>query len=396
MKAFAIGPALAAALLGLAAASVHAQDAQVGARAKALGGAGTAFEEDPQSIWLNPAGTAAQPGGFALSYQTYIHYEERGDPPDDTLPGPEVNDPIFIPSFVGVVLQVGSPELPQAVGICLATPYHVLLPFRGPNPVSLPPSEVVVSDQTFHRLRFSYAIDFALRPVGEDGFFSHVAVGLGADLTFARMESAHYPGDFNSRDNDLGLSGGAGVLMGLYDNGQSMRVSLGIAYQAPATYDLAPKSRVVPFFDWPQQVQVGLAFHLMERLPLRAYLEAQWTDWKAASKDSRLAGIEGFESSLGLSAGGEYRIEVSPSVGLLLRAGIRYYDAPWKHASETDLPAWGEYQLFIDTRAGKFVLFSFGFGLSWGYKEGTQDSLDVAFEIGGDAPAISFSYTFQF
>ena len=34
---------------------------------------------------------------------------------------PTLNDPVFLPSFLGVVVQVGSTELPQAVGFCLDT-----------------------------------------------------------------------------------------------------------------------------------------------------------------------------------------------------------------------------------------------------------------------------------
>ena len=43
--------------------AVSAQDQQLGARTKAMGGSYTAFEDDPVSIWLNPAGIATQPCG---------------------------------------------------------------------------------------------------------------------------------------------------------------------------------------------------------------------------------------------------------------------------------------------------------------------------------------------
>ena len=52
------------ALLSLAATAV-AQDQQLGARTKAMGGSYTAFEDDPVSIWLNPAGIATQPSQAA-------------------------------------------------------------------------------------------------------------------------------------------------------------------------------------------------------------------------------------------------------------------------------------------------------------------------------------------
>ena len=44
------------------ATGASAQDFQVGARTKGMGGSYTAFEDDPTSIWLNPAGIATQAG----------------------------------------------------------------------------------------------------------------------------------------------------------------------------------------------------------------------------------------------------------------------------------------------------------------------------------------------
>jgi hypothetical protein len=393
------GPVFAIVLL-FSASIACGQDQQMGARSKALGGVGTALEADPHSIWINPSGIAAQPDGLAVSLQTYTFYEETGNPIHKAQGRANGNDPIFLPPFIGAVLQVGSPELPQAVGFCLAAPYHVYFPFNGPNPTT-PPTDAVVVDQTLMRLRFSYAIDFRLRPLGETGFFNRLALGLGADLAMTRFEYTSPPDNENSPvEYDADLSGGAGVLFGLYDNGEALRVTLGLSYQAPARHDFGDNLKaplgVVPAFDFPQQVQVGLAFHLLDRLPLRLYLEVVWTDWKRAVEKSRLPGLDGFESSLNVSIGAEYRIELDPLVGLLPRVGIRYFDAPWKQSNRPDLPASGSHQLFIDSRSSSFVIFSFGVGLSWGYKEGTQDSLDLGFEVGGDAPSIALSYAFQF
>lgn len=387
-------------LLLFFAAVASAQDQQMGARSKALGGVGTAFEDDPHSIWFNPAGISSQPDGLAVSLQTYPLYEEKGNPIQSARAHGDANDPIFLPSFIGAVVQVGSSELPQAVGFCLAVPYHVYFPFNGPNP-TFPPTDAVVTDQTLMRLRISYAIDFRLRPAGETGFFSRVALGLAADLAITRFEYTSPPDNEKSPvEHDPAFSGGAGVLLGLFDNGEALRVTLGASYQAPASHDfgksLKAPSGIVPSFDGPQQVQVGLAFHLLERLPLRLYLEAMWADWKKAARESRLPGIDSFESSLSLSVGAEYRIELEKMVGFLPRVGIRYYDAPWRKTGRTELPAWGNHQLFINTRSESFVVLSFGVGLSWGYKEGTQDSLDLGFDIGGDAPSAALSYTFQF
>lgn len=384
------------AVLAFCLAAAAAQDMQAGARAKAMAGVGTAFGDDPHSVWLNPAGIAAQPGGLALSYQSYPFYVEHGDPVQTAPARPKGNNPIFIPSHLGAVLQVGSAELPQAVGLGLVTPYHTHFPFRGP-----PGSETLVTDQSFHRMRASYAVDLRLRPAGEEGLFSHLALGLGADLATTRFEYTRNPADETPSDeDDARLSGGVGVLLGLYDNAQDLRVSLGLAYQGPASFDLGRRvvgsAGEIPFFDWPQQVQAGLAFYFLDRLPLRVCFEVQWTDWEGAAEESGLPGIDGFESALGLSTAVEYRIELAPTVGLLPRAGLRYWDAPWGDASKSDLPAMGNYQLIIDTRAEQFVIFSIGFGISWSYPEGTQDTLDVGLEIGGDTIGVALSYTFQF
>ncbi|HYE99820.1 MAG TPA: hypothetical protein VEJ18_12960, partial [Planctomycetota bacterium] len=59
----------------LAVLPAAAQDQQLGARTKAMGGSYTAFEDDPVSIWLNPAGIATQPHALSLVYQTYPTYE---------------------------------------------------------------------------------------------------------------------------------------------------------------------------------------------------------------------------------------------------------------------------------------------------------------------------------
>src|SRR5258706_13562532 len=62
------------ALLLAMAASAWAQDQQIGARTKGMGGSYTAFEDDPISVWLNPAGIATQPDQMSLCYQTYLGF----------------------------------------------------------------------------------------------------------------------------------------------------------------------------------------------------------------------------------------------------------------------------------------------------------------------------------
>src|SRR5262250_3832759 len=63
-------------LLALTSAAL-AQDQQLGARTKAMGGSYTAFEDDPVSVWLNPAGIATQPDQLSIAYQTYTAYPKK-------------------------------------------------------------------------------------------------------------------------------------------------------------------------------------------------------------------------------------------------------------------------------------------------------------------------------
>jgi len=388
--------ALPAVLLALSPALLHAQDAATGARARALGGASTAFSDDPHAVWINPAGTAAQPGGFAISYDTYPLYEEQGDPIRRAPARIRVNDPVFLPSFFGLVYQIGSPELPQALGLGLATPHHLHQGFRGPDPATPGTPPDLTIEQTFTRLRLSYGIDLALRPRDTHGFLTHLALGVGLDLATTRFESTTPPDNENSPvDHALALSGGVGVQLGLFDNGENFRATFGVAYQGPAAFNLR-NDQTIPFYDWPQQVQVGVALYLLDRLPLRILLEFQWTDWRTAAQESQLAGLDGFSPASATSFGAEYRIDLSPSVGLLPRVGMKYATATWSHHAKADLPAWGHFQLYLDSRSSSFLVFSMGVGLTWGYAEGTQDTLDLAFDIGGDSPGLAISYTFQF
>src|SRR5437016_10295717 len=104
-------PATILAVLSLAAAA-SAQDQQLGARTKAMGGSYTAFEDDPVSVWLNPAGIATQPAALSLDYQSYTTYPLHRTPAGSgvsTSAGAETTfvDPAFIPSYLGIVIPIG-------------------------------------------------------------------------------------------------------------------------------------------------------------------------------------------------------------------------------------------------------------------------------------------------
>src|SRR5689334_1237907 len=157
-------PATVLAVFGLSAAAV-AQDQQLGARTKAMGGSYTAFEDDPVSVWLNPAGIATQLNSLALAYQAYVTYplhqeKAAGSTTVTFSAGAETTfvDPALLPSFLGLVFHVGPPDSAMAIGVCYAQPYHLNYSFDQVNDplVSqfVPDSNV---DQSFGRFRVCIA-----------------------------------------------------------------------------------------------------------------------------------------------------------------------------------------------------------------------------------------------
>ena len=169
------------------------QDQQIGARTKAMGGSYTAFEDDPISIWLNPAGIAAQPDQLSLSYQTYTAYpvEEVRGPNDTILTSVRAEsifaDPEIIPSYLGSVFQLGDEKNPMAIGICYARPYHLnyaMDKVTGSTQPGYKPEANV--DQSLSRFRTAFAYDFRLKEIGEPGFLTHISIGGGLDIGFIR------------------------------------------------------------------------------------------------------------------------------------------------------------------------------------------------------------------
>ncbi len=113
--------------------SVLAQDQQIGARTKAMGGSYTAFEDDPVSIWLNPAGIATQPLQGTITYNTYTSYELSGTSGGLVGGEPEsiLVEPAFIPGFLGIVWPIGSEDAPMALGFAYARPRNGTDDLRG-------------------------------------------------------------------------------------------------------------------------------------------------------------------------------------------------------------------------------------------------------------------------
>src|SRR4026208_498462 len=118
----------AVALFALA-TTAAAQDQQLGARTKAMGGSYTAFEDDPVSAWLNPARIATQPAQPSIAHPTYTAYpkgRERG--PGDTVnftvkPSTIMGDPALLPSYIGFVFQAGDGDSPLAHRVRAAPPH---------------------------------------------------------------------------------------------------------------------------------------------------------------------------------------------------------------------------------------------------------------------------------
>jgi hypothetical protein len=391
-------------ILAFLPAAAEAQDQQVGARTKAMGGSYTAFEDDPVSIWLNPGGIASQTDGGVLVYQTYTLYDLKTNSSGAPNTAPSQlgwNDPAIVPSYLGVVFQLGSADSPQALGFCFATPFRLrlqYLPYDFTTGMSSTSPRLSV-DQSFVRLRSAYARDFQFKP---DGFFTHLAVGIGADVNVTDWEFTEFKSinggtdtaTLSVHDRNVGFGGGAGLLLGLYDNRSNVKINLGAAYQSRANYSFSINAVDVPLFDWPDQIQGGVTFYLLEGLPLRLTLDAQVIEWSSAVRHSLLPGVGSFRDVTNFSIGGEYAVPLSDRVKLFPRAGLRLFNAPWRN--ENDLPAVGLQRLGIKTRSGSFVIGSLGLGVGWSSDAGKNRMFDLGLDFGGDEPGVALGFTMEF
>src|SRR6185295_7077835 len=255
-------------------ATAAAQDQQLGARTKAMGGSYTAFEDDPVSVWLNPAGIATQPDQLSIAYQTYTAYpkgRERG--PGDTVnftvkPSTIMGDPALLPSYIGLVFQAGDAESPLAIGVCYAQPYlldYAMDQVKDPNqPAFVPEAEV---QQVFGRFRAAIAKDFRIREAGKEGFFTHISGGVGLDVGSTRWHFSGLGADTTTSNVNFGF--GVGTLVGVYDDYDSFKVNLGIAYTSKVGYDFHISPDILPAFDMPQQLNIGVTLYLLKGTPLR-------------------------------------------------------------------------------------------------------------------------------
>jgi hypothetical protein len=394
------------ALLACGALCAGVQDTTVGARARAMGGGSSAFEDDPLSVWCNPAGLATQQSGAALELQTYAVYRQNdvSVPPTHFSGAIGFNDPGPLPSYLGGVYQVGTVERPQAVGICFVSPVLLRMAYDAPDDFdglgNLVSPNTWKTVQRLSRLRLAYARDFKFRPAGEEGWFPHLSIGLGMDVGFSslRMEDPVIDQDRHGSKSEFGA--GFGFLLGAYDNTRNLKINIGGAYQTSISFDLAiPVTQAVrnaPALNWPNQVQLGALVYLLEGLPLRLSAEVQFVDWQNAGAPSDIPGVGRFSRTTITSFGGEYRISWSPTTLILPRLGIKLYDAPWTTRDKARLPAFEEWQLRITTRAERFTVFCLGFGISFLGEGGGATSLNVSVEFGADAPVAALGAVFVF
>lgn len=383
-----------------AASAALAQDQQLGARTKAMGGSYTAFEDDPVSVWLNPAGISTQTDAASIAYQTYVTYplhrsQASGSTTETFSAEAETTfvDPAFVPSYLGVVFQVGTEDDPMAIGICYARPYVLNYSF---DQVSDPAQTVFTPDsnvdQQFSRFRFAFSKDFRFSPRGQEGWLTHLSAAIGLDIGYQRWEFKST--NTNVSDNSTSYGGGLGLLLGVYDDTESLRVNFGVAWQSAMKWDYNIDPDIYPAFDMPQQVNFGVAVYLLQGFPLRATIDFQWIQWSETADVPLYPGKETFEDAQNFSFGLEYRIPVNPRLSVYPRVGYRRFDAPW--GDENNLPSTSDFQLVLDTKGEAFNLFTFGAGLGWISENNKARSVDLAADVGGDSYSLALGFNYEF
>jgi len=388
------------AVLLLMAERALGQDQQLGARTKAMGGSYTAFEDDPVSVWLNPAGISTQVDQGSIAYQTYTIYprHESGasgsDVPTFSVSAKSsLTDPAFVPSYLGLVFQVGNSDLPMALGICYARPFNLDYSFdlvNDPRQTTFTPTSN--TEESFSRFRVAYAIDFRVKPAGEAGFLTHVSAGAGVDIGFAKWVFTSPTQSLS--DTETALGGGAGVLVGVYDNYGSLKINLGAAYQSGIHWDFSVNPALAPVFQMPQQVNIGLAFYLLQETPLRLTVDGQWIQWSKSADRPFFPDQPSFHDAINYSFGSEYRIPLTDRLSLYPRIGYRRFDAPW--ANQNNLPMTSDYKLVLDTKAHVFNIVTMGIGLSWTSQAGKVRSIDFGADVGGDSANFALGFNYEF
>jgi hypothetical protein len=371
-----------------------AQDFQVGSRAKGMGGSYTAFEDDPVSIWLNPAGIARQNSLTAcIHYQTFTQFEvERDQGFTGTTGRPEagMTDPPIIPSFAGVITPFGSAGN-HSLAFALVRPFENRLVYDFPAA----PAQSAQVDQQFWRFRLAYGFDAKL---GEEAvWFPHVSFGMAFDIAYSRFSFKSFSAlgivIDDIADTNTIPGGGAGILLGVYDDRDSFRLDIGAAYQSRVDFSFQQNEAVFASWDWPDMLNAGFTIYLFGQV-LKLTADVQWIGWGLATQDSTMPGVPSLESSLNFSVGVEYEIYLGGNIWIMPRAGFRSYDAPWSDPS--NLPAISQTRLNIATKKGRFSIFTAGFGFRWQVPGGNFRGVDVGVELLGDVTNYSVGYTHLF
>ena len=378
---------MAAAALALAATAAAAQDFQVGSRAKGMGGSYTSFDEDPVSIWMNPAGIAGAPSRLAIDYQTFTQYEIE----DTGLSLGSVGEPEFgllsppiIPSFLGFTTPIASTEhMSYEFGLAFVRPFQNRLTYvNGPTRIQ--------TEQQFSRFRVAGAAEY--RP-SEEGFLHSVALGVGLDLGFSEYEENDDAGSLDRRDTDTRFGYGLGIFVGLYTNNDNFQIDFGAAYQSGVDFQFQIDDQFFPVWDWPSMLNLGFTVKLLDKMDLRVTFDVQIIFWDDATEDDLTGAGENFQDATNFSFGAEYVIRINDTTAFLPRIGLRLYDAPWDDADT--LPAIGNNILSINTDDDVFTIFTFGFTLQW-VTDNKVRAFDLGVEVGGDTPNFSFGYRHDF
>jgi hypothetical protein len=389
-------PVLTSLILFVLAATAAAQDFQVGARSKGMGGSYTAFEDDPTSIWLNPAGIATQADQLSIQYQSYTQYE-----PGDAVftiaaePGTaEVGyiDPPLLPSFLGLTFQIGSDASPKAIGIAYARPVHMKLTYDFSGSAG---DVEGLEEQQFSRFRIAYGQAIRLKEVGTPGFLPTLAFGVGLDLAYTKYEETSPPaGGVSTKDTSSNVGFGLGFLVTIYDDTDAFKVNFGAALQSSVDFQFQVADELFPVWDWPQMINMGFTFYVLRGQPLRITLDMQMIAWSESVSGSNNPGRDDFRDSQNISAGFEYKLAIGEKLWLLPRGGVRRLQAPWK--DDTKLPAAGFANLLIDTADSEFIMITLGAGVRFQTSEGKGRGVDVGFDFGADSYNVAFGYVHEF
>jgi long-subunit fatty acid transport protein len=401
---------VAAVLAGMSSAAA-AQDFQVGARAKAMGGSYTAFGDDPVAVWTNPAGTATQSSQFAITYQSFTEYEFNhvGDQivnPTPGRPGQGLLDPPISPSFVGVVVKMGEAPVEMAASFAYIRPFQIkyVYSFTDPSDPTGNSDLITQTDQQFSRIRVAYGASFHL---SEASFFKTVAIGAGLDFVYTNYkEIDNSPNPMRDsqvfEDSKTSMGYGVGLLVQVYDS-DSFRVDFGAAYNSKVHFHFGLDTNIFPVWDWPALASGGFAFYIGEGYPLRITLDTQWIGWESAvgSPDpTHVPTWDHFRNTYSFSAGAEYRFKLGDKYRLFARAGVKSYDTPWK--DRNNLPAVGASQLTIETKGDRIQSLTLGLGFYWLRKtaegETRTNGIDFAIELLGETKylfGVAFNYQFD-